>query len=335
MLNEFRVVSDPISTHIWVSLHNYAFKEALFTAERLFAEAKSEESLYLLATCYYRMGRPKQVIRLLNSNNFSSPKTRYLLSKCYFDCDMLSEAENSLIGSESSKSMVDSLLDFGEQACYAFLLLGDVYKLQNNYIKAKLCYKECLKLNPFMWTAFENLCSISEFIDPDEVFKLNTSLGLFTPTFTVVGHAISTSKSPVNVNVKAERDKLGSRENVNPNSPIKEVSDSPMEGDTEKPAAPLSTSQVVKSTYVTQCTFANQDFPTTHSLLPEDLSTNFTPVSFPITTTTPGAPLPNREELKIKVMAANDTSQQSNETPSFGLLSTIPQSPMYACVPVS
>ncbi|KAH9286063.1 Cell division cycle protein 27 -like protein [Echinococcus granulosus] len=335
MINELKVISDPISAHIWGSLHNHAFKEALFAAERLFAETKNEESLYLLATCFYRMNRPKQVIRLLNSNTFSSSKIRYLLSKCYFDCDMLTEAENSLLESEcSSKSLIDTLLDFGEQACYAFLLLGDVYKLQSNFQKAQMCYKECLKLNPFMWTAFENLCSISEFIDPDEVFKVNPSLGLFTPTFTVVGQALSTTKSPVNVNIKAERDKLGSRENVNPNGPVKEVPDLPLDSDAEKMAAPFSTTQVVKSTYVSQCTATNQDFSTTHPLLPDDLSVNFTPVGFPVTTITPSAPMINRDELKTKKLSATDNTTSANEIPSFGFLSTIPQSPMFACLPV-
>ncbi|VDM34931.1 unnamed protein product [Hydatigera taeniaeformis] len=335
MINELKVISDPISAHIWGSLHNHAFKEALFAAERLFAETKNEESLYLLATCFYRMNRPKQVIRLLNSNTFSSPKIRYLLSKCYFDCDMLSEAENSLLESDcSSKSLIDTLLDFGEQACYAFLLLGDVYKLQSNFPKAQMCYKECLKLNPFMWTAFENLCSISEFVDPEEVFKMNPSLGLFTPTFTVFGQAPSTTKSPVNVNIKAERDKLGSRENVNPNSPVKEVSELPLDSDAEKITAPLSTTQVVKSTYVSQCTATNQDFPTTHSLLPDDLSMNFTPVGYPVTAITPSAPVINRDELKSKKMPANDKATSANEISSFGFLSTIPPSPIFACLPV-
>ncbi|KAL5111697.1 hypothetical protein TcWFU_003097 [Taenia crassiceps] len=248
---------------------------------------------------------------------------------------MLDEAENSLLESEcSSKSLIDTLLDFGEQACYAFLLLGDVYKLQSNFQKAQMCYKECLKLNPFMWTAFENLCSISEFVDPEEVFKVNSSLGLFTPTFTVVGQTLSATKSPMNVNIKAERDKLGSRENVNPNSPVKEVSDLPLDSDAEKLTVPLGATQVVKSTYVSQCTPTNQDFSTTHSLLSDDLSMNFTPVGYPVTATTPSAPMPNRDELKTKKPPSGDNATSTNGISSFGFLSTIPQSPMFACLPV-
>ncbi|KAM7533380.1 hypothetical protein Aperf_G00000126327 [Anoplocephala perfoliata] len=239
---------------------------------------------------------------------------------------MLNEAENSLLGPDcTSKQFSEALQVFGEQACYAFLLLGDVYKLQNDYQKAQLCYKECLKLNPMMWTPFQNLCSISEFVDPEDVFKMSPSHGILTPTFTVVGQSVTSAKSSINVSVKAERDKLGSRENLNPNSPVKETSEIQVENDSGK----LNTSaQIVKSTYVTPCTVVIEDFSATHSLTPEDLSAQFTPVGFPVTTIAPAAPIINKEEVQTK------NSFAPNEFPSFGGLSTIFQSPMFACLPV-
>nr|CDS26935.1 cell division cycle protein 27 [Hymenolepis microstoma]CDS35120.1 cell division cycle protein 27 [Hymenolepis microstoma] len=329
MINEVKIVSDPISSHIWFSLHNYALDEALFAAERLFAEAKNEESLFLVATCLYRMNAPKQVIKLLNLNTFSSPKTRYLLAKCYYDCNMLNDAENSLLGPDCSKPLSEALLVYGEQACYAFLLLGNVHRYKNDFKKAQLCYKECLKLNPMMWSAFHNLCSISEFVDPDEVFKLSPSHGILTPTFTVVGESVASAKSAVNIGVKTALDKLGSRENVNPNSPVNEVSDLKSENDPENLNAPATVAaQIVKSTYVAPCTVSNQD-------ISEDLPVNFTPVGFPVSSITPSSPIMLKEEAKPKKIALTESSSVSNELPPPGGSATaVLPSPMFACLPV-
>lgn len=43
---------------------------------------RSEEALYLLATCYYRSGKPYKAYRLLKAHSCSSPQVRFLLAKC-------------------------------------------------------------------------------------------------------------------------------------------------------------------------------------------------------------------------------------------------------------
>lgn len=76
MVRELNLVSDPILLHIWSSLHNYAYSEALFAAERLYAETRNDESLFVLATSLYKIGRPKQVSKLLNSCKPLTPKCK-------------------------------------------------------------------------------------------------------------------------------------------------------------------------------------------------------------------------------------------------------------------
>ncbi len=323
--------------HIWASLHNYAYKEAVFAAERLFAETKSDESLYLLASCLYRMGRPKQAIRLLTTHGCTSSKVRFLLARCYFDCNMLNEAEDAIIGNRRPlKCITEIIPDFGDQACYALSLLGDVYKLQQNFADAVTCYKACLKLNPIMWTPYESLCCLGDFVEPDNIFKLNQSIGLITPTFTIVGQAVGPVKSPVNVNVKAERDRLGSRENVNPNSPTNDAISGAPDADTEKLTA--NSTQIVKSTYISQCVTTSQDYNVTQPHLSDDPMNNFTPAGYSLHAITPSAPLVNQEKVQPKCPSAGDsfpTTGGNTSKPSFGALSMIPQSPMFACVPVS
>lgn len=103
--------ANPISCYsvqaaVWQALNHYAYLDAVFLAERLYAEGnaafstcpclgvfgymflcffllvRSEEALYLLATCYYRSGKPYKAYRLLKAHSCSTPQVRFLLAKC-------------------------------------------------------------------------------------------------------------------------------------------------------------------------------------------------------------------------------------------------------------
>jgi hypothetical protein len=45
----------------------------------------SDESLHLLATCYYRSGKVSQAYNLLTGHGARTPKNRFLLAKCCSD----------------------------------------------------------------------------------------------------------------------------------------------------------------------------------------------------------------------------------------------------------
>ncbi|NEU35591.1 hypothetical protein GN156_33585, partial [bacterium LRH843] len=79
-------------------LNHYAYPDAIFLAERLRAEVDSEDTLFLLATCYYRSGKPAQAYSLLNEKGANSPQCKYLLAKCCLELNKLSEAESALTG---------------------------------------------------------------------------------------------------------------------------------------------------------------------------------------------------------------------------------------------
>nr|ACM09111.1 Cell division cycle protein 27 homolog [Salmo salar] len=51
------VLQEPVQAAVWHALNHYAYRDAVFLAERLYAEVHSEEALFLLATCYYRSGK--------------------------------------------------------------------------------------------------------------------------------------------------------------------------------------------------------------------------------------------------------------------------------------
>ena len=79
-------------------MNHYDYGDATFLAERLFHEIGSDQSLHLLATCYFRAGRLGQAYDVLQAHGANTPQARYLLAKVCATLNKLSEAEATLIG---------------------------------------------------------------------------------------------------------------------------------------------------------------------------------------------------------------------------------------------
>ncbi|XP_036195987.1 cell division cycle protein 27 homolog isoform X10 [Myotis myotis] len=175
------VLQEPVQAAIWQALNHYAYRDAVFLAERLYAEVHSEEALFLLATCYYRSGKAYKAYRLLKGHSCTTPQCKYLLAKCCVDLSKLAEGEQILSGGvfNKQKSHDDIVTEFGDSACFTLSLLGHVYCKTDRLAKGSECYQKSLSLNPFLWSPFESLCEIGEKPDPDQTFKL-TSLQNFS-----------------------------------------------------------------------------------------------------------------------------------------------------------
>uniref|UniRef100_A0A8C6MIM7 Cell division cycle protein 27 homolog n=1 Tax=Nothobranchius furzeri TaxID=105023 RepID=A0A8C6MIM7_NOTFU len=144
-------------------------------AERLYAEVRSEEALYLLATCYYRSGKPYKAYRLLKAHSCSTPQVRFLLAKCCVELSKLAEGEQVLIGGvlNKQKSQDDIITEFGDSASFTLSLLGHIYCKTDRAAKGAECFQRSLTLNPFLWSPFQNLCHLGDKPDPDQMFKLS------------------------------------------------------------------------------------------------------------------------------------------------------------------
>lgn len=167
------LVQEPVQAAIWDALNHYAVTDATFLAERLFSEVANEESLYLLATCYYRAGKPVQSYLLLQSRGCHTAQCKYLLAKCCLDTDRLSEAEELLVGNAVSKSKTfeEIEVEYGPVACHVFSLLGHLYSKTERFANASECYQKSLKLNPLLWSSFAKLCSLGEKVDATKIFQ--------------------------------------------------------------------------------------------------------------------------------------------------------------------
>ncbi|KAI0228359.1 cell division cycle 27 [Lamellibrachia satsuma] len=172
------VIQEPVQAAVWQCLNHYAYRDAVFLAERLYAEVSTDEALFLLATCYYRSGKPESAYRLLTTKSCPMPQCRYLLAQCCIDLDKMSEAEVALTGNifqRHRSSPEDLVNDFGEVAPFTFRLLAKIYSKTERNTKAVESHRKCLRLNPFMWSAFETLCHLDEKPDPAKVFTTTST----------------------------------------------------------------------------------------------------------------------------------------------------------------
>ncbi|XP_046894693.1 cell division cycle protein 27 homolog [Hypomesus transpacificus] len=174
------VLQEPVQAAVWQALNHYAYRDAAFLAERLYAEVHSEEALFLLATCYYRSGKAYKAYRLLKGHSCTTPQCKYLLAKCCVDLSKLAEGEQILTGGvlNKQKSQEDLVTEFGDSACFTLSLLGQIYCKTDRLARGSECYQRSLSLNPFLWSPFESLCQIGERPDPEQIFRL-TSLQNF------------------------------------------------------------------------------------------------------------------------------------------------------------
>ncbi|XP_053207235.1 cell division cycle protein 27 homolog isoform X2 [Panonychus citri] len=177
------IIQEPVQATIWFILNHYSYKDAIFLAERLNAEVASEESLYLLATCYYRAGKQVAAYSILSNKSFKSSECRLLLARCCCDLKKYGEAEEALLGkfnclekSGSCKgglSSEDIIQEFGKSAAFAAQMLALICSKTERYEKAVDYYLKSLKFNPFLWSSFENLVKLGAKPDSSKIFNIN------------------------------------------------------------------------------------------------------------------------------------------------------------------
>ncbi|GFQ66074.1 cell division cycle protein 27 homolog [Trichonephila clavata] len=171
------IIQEPVQAAIWHALNHYAYEDAIFIAERLFAEVDSDEALYLLATCYYRAGRIGAAYSVLKRKGCHSSQCRFLYARCCVDLKKFSEAEFSITGSSiaKTKSLDDIVSEFGDFSSFVVQLLGNICYKTSRFAKAAEAYRKSLKLNPFLWSSYESLINLGEKPDPCKVFNITNA----------------------------------------------------------------------------------------------------------------------------------------------------------------
>ncbi|KAL3272915.1 hypothetical protein HHI36_014374 [Cryptolaemus montrouzieri] len=166
------IIQEPVQASIWHCLNNYDYKDAVFLAERLYAEVDNNETLFLLATCYYRSGQKSQAYFTLKSKSNISSQCRYLLGICAYELGKYADAEAAIIENTKGNNLEDFVSEYGDQASFVLLLLGKIATKTEKKTKAIESWKNALKLNPFLWSSFEELCKIGDKPNAQTAFQL-------------------------------------------------------------------------------------------------------------------------------------------------------------------
>ncbi|XP_075257253.1 cell division cycle protein 27 homolog isoform X2 [Convolutriloba macropyga] len=154
-------------------LDNFDHENACFLAERVHAEINSEDSLKLLASCFYRNGEFFKAYHLLkNNDHHSSSSLKFLLAQCCFQMKKYTEAESILtcnsLFRKDSVPLDEIIREFGSSAAFALSMVGDINRLSCRYQQAKEFYKKSLALNPFLWSSFQHLSEMGLLLDRPE-----------------------------------------------------------------------------------------------------------------------------------------------------------------------
>lgn len=144
----------PLESHLVAcvqeSLSLYMQENAIFLAERLVAEFPTEGNHFLLATCYHRANQPYRAYHILKG--LMGAQSRYLFALSCLNLGKLTEAETALMPDNDSTKVPNGAA--------GFYLLGRIYQLSNRHSAAIAYYSTAVQLDPMLWSAYEELCSL-------------------------------------------------------------------------------------------------------------------------------------------------------------------------------
>jgi len=180
MADSYHDDSDIIKGAIWHALNHYQFEDALFLAERLFADSRTQEDVFLLATCHYRAGDKWVAKDVLERYGYESAKCKFLYTRVLIDMKEDEKAISELSGScltlsnngEYSRPVSDFIYEFHDTTAFALVLAAELHQGKGQHERAADCYKKALSHNPFLFTPYQRLCQIGCGIEPDQVFTM-------------------------------------------------------------------------------------------------------------------------------------------------------------------
>ncbi|KAF4619001.1 hypothetical protein G7Y89_g14847 [Cudoniella acicularis] len=179
-------VTSQLRQLIYYHIDNNLLKNALFYAERLAAyDHRSTESAYLLALCHLRLGDNASAWEY--SKPAGSRGTHLGCAYVFAHASLaLERYKDGIVALDKSKSLWAGKNSFGKHtqsarqpypdAAAINCLLGKLYYGYDNKQKAIICFEEALKLNPFMWDAFTNLCDMGASVRVPNIFKMTPEM---------------------------------------------------------------------------------------------------------------------------------------------------------------
>jgi len=177
---------------IYYHIDNNLLKNALFFAERLSAyDPRATESSYLLSLSHLRLGDHASAYEYSKA---AGSKGLHLGCAYVFAqaCLALERWKDGITALERSRGSWGGKNSFGKHtqtsrhpapdAAVISCLLGKLYHGYDDQKKAISNFEEALKLNPFMWDAFTNLCDMGIKLNVPNIFKVSPEMDAILKT---------------------------------------------------------------------------------------------------------------------------------------------------------
>ncbi|TDZ30249.1 Protein bimA [Colletotrichum spinosum] len=171
---------------IYYHVDNDAYDNALFFAERLNAQdPKSSESAYLLALCHLRLGDARtafEVSRPSASRGTNLGAAWVFAHACmrmerYKDgINALEKARDKWTGKSNLGKHTTSTRSQHPDEPAVQCLLGKLYRAYDDRRRAVECFESAVRINPFMWDAFQALCDMGVKVTIPNIFQVSDSL---------------------------------------------------------------------------------------------------------------------------------------------------------------
>ena len=136
---------------------------------RLHAEVGSDESAFLLATCYFRNGQIIHVMHTLEKVKPPTPKCRLLLARCYLEQKEYEKVQHTVLeGTGLSIEEVPKL--YQTDTVIAFWLVGESLQRSRFFDDAQKFFQLSLKYNPYLWSSLVALCEGGRTVSLEEIY---------------------------------------------------------------------------------------------------------------------------------------------------------------------
>lgn len=178
-------IVNQLRQHVYYHIDNNLLKNALFLAERLVAcDIRSPESAYLLSLCHLRLGDYKSAYEY--SKQHGSRGTHLGCAYIFAQASLaLERYKDGIVALDKSRGLWGGRNNLGKHtqtsrqpypdAAAILCLLGKLHRCYDKK-KAVNYYEEALKLNPFMWDAFTDLCDMGARVQVPNIFKANPEM---------------------------------------------------------------------------------------------------------------------------------------------------------------
>jgi anaphase-promoting complex subunit 3 len=171
---------------IYYQLDNNLLRNALFLAQRLVAyEPRSAEAAYLLALCQYQSGFVKGAWDTSRSfaHRGSHLGCAYVFAQACLELTKFVDGINALEkcrhlwqNRNSWNQHTESRRQHLPDAAAVLCLKGKLWKAHKNLDQAVECWAASLKLNPFMWDAYLNLCDAGAKVSVPNIYKASPEM---------------------------------------------------------------------------------------------------------------------------------------------------------------